>query len=156
MEINKEYRNGATIHHTANHIFVSLLEEEFIKPLGKILEPRGSLITNDKFRFDFNFDRALTTEEKTYIENKINNIIKDSIDIYVEYETLENAKKNGIFMLDWYDYEERVRVINIPNISYMLCGGTHLTNTKFIKNFKIVSEKGHGKGIRRIEIQCNF
>lgn len=152
LKINEEWRKGTSIHHTATHLLHSVLQELF----GKDLEQKGSFITNNKFRFDFNFKRSLTEQEKIYIENKITEIINKEVNINVEYETLEEAKNKHVQMLANTEYENTVRVINIPNVSYVLCGGTHLKNTKIIKNIKILSEKSIGAGIRRIEVKCNF
>ena len=152
LKINKEWRAGTSIHHTATHVLHSILQELFTKDL----EQKGSFITKNKFRFDFNFSRALTVDEKNIITDKFNEIINKAIAITVEYKTLEEAKKDEAGMLAGMEYEDNVRIINIPNVSYVLCGGTHLTNTKTIKNFKIWSEKSIGAGIRRIEVMCNF
>lgn len=152
LKINEEWRKGTSIHHTSTHILHSVLQGLF----GKDLEQKGSFITNNRFRFDFNFHRALTPEEKTHIENKVNNIIESAINIKIEYKKLKDAKKNNAEMLDGVHYDDIVRVINIPNVSYALCGGTHLNNTSIVKNFKIISEKSIGSGIRRIEVKCNF
>ena len=59
-------------------------------------------------------------------------------------------------MLTGFEYEEIVRIINIPDFSYVLCGGTHVSNTCIMKNFQIISDKSIGAGIRRIEVKCNF
>jgi alanyl-tRNA synthetase len=150
LKINEEWRKGTSIHHTSTHILHAILQELF----GEDLEQKGSFITKDKFRFDFNFNRSLTLDEKKLIEEKFNNIINKGIDINIEYKSLKEAEEAG--RLTGVEYEDIVRIINIPNVSYVLCGGTHLTNTKTIKNFKIISEKSIGSGIRRIEVKCDF
>lgn len=152
LKIDEEWRIGASVHHTATHIFHAILQKLY----GNEVDQKGSLITKDKFRFDFNLDKGLSMEERYKIENIFQEIINKKIPIDVKYLSFEEAQKQEAIMLQNTEYEDIVRVINIPETSLALCGGTHLDRTDRIKSFKIISEKGHGKGIRRVECVCEF
>ena len=152
-QVDKDWRLGSSRHHTATHILHAILQECF----GKNLQQKGSFITNNRFRFDFNFERSLKKEEKVYIENRFNKIIKDNIKVEIWYMPLSLALVQGAEFLENTAYNDtEVRTIYIPDISFALCGGTHVNYTGEIKNFNILSERGHGSGIRRMEIQCGF
>jgi alanyl-tRNA synthetase len=132
-----------------------ILQELF----GKHITQKGSLIVNDKFRFDTNLERGLTEGEINIIENKMNKIIEESIPVNVKYIPLEELKKmpeEEVEMDPHMNYENIVRIIEIKGIPLIPCGGTHVTNTSEIKNFKIIKNKSHGKGIKRFEVECNF
>jgi alanyl-tRNA synthetase len=157
MKVDDNWRKGTTIHHSATHILHRILQIH----LGKVLQ-KGSYITYNKLRFDFNFDRALTKDEKTQIENMACEVIQANLKINVWYIPLSVAKAHGAEMLENTDYEEQVRVISIGDenqklsfFSFVLCGGIHAHHTSDLKNFVIISEKSIGKGIRRLEVQCN-
>ena len=155
LKINEEWRNGTTIHHTATHIFCILLQGLF----GKHITQKGSLIVSNKFRFDTNIERALTLDETNFIENKMKEIIEKSLPVNVKYIPLEELKKMSeeeVEIDPSINYENIVKTIEIKGIPLIPCGGTHVTNTSIIKNFKIIKEKSHGKGIRRFEVECNF
>ncbi len=155
MQINEEWRNGTSIHHTATHIFCILLQNIF----GKQVTQKGSLIVYNKFRFDTNIDRPLTQDEINTIENKIKEIIEKEMPVVVKYIPLEELKaidKIKVELDPNMNYENIVRTIEIDTLPLIPCGGTHVSNTKFIKNFKIIKDKSHGKGIRRFEVECNY
>jgi alanyl-tRNA synthetase len=134
--------------HTATHILYAVLKDMFG---ADIIFPKGTNITPERARFDFSFQRKLTEEEILEIERKVNDIIKQEIDVTMEEKTLEEAKKEGIAVLFGDRYGEMVKIYTIGNISRELCGGPHVQNTKELGTFKIIKEEGSSAGVRRIK-----
>ena len=140
-------RRRSQAHHTATHLLQAALK--------KIVDPNisqaGSLVDSDRLRFDFNLNRSITTEEIQQIELQINNWIAEAHDSVIEVVPIAEAKAKGAIAMFGEKYGAEVRVIDIPNVSMELCGGTHVKNTSEIGLFKIISEAGVASGIRRIE-----
>lgn len=140
-------RRRSQAHHTATHLLQAALK--------KIVDPNisqaGSLVDSDRLRFDFNLNRSLTTEEMQQIELQINNWIAEAHDSVIEVVPIAEAKAKGAIAMFGEKYGAEVRVIDIPNVSMELCGGTHVKNTSEIGLFKIISEAGVASGVRRIE-----
>jgi len=146
-EIAVSERRRSQAHHTATHLLQAALK--------KIVDPNvsqaGSLVDSDRLRFDFNLNRAVTTEEIHQIELQINNWIAEAHDSVIEVLPIAQAKAKGAIAMFGEKYGAEVRVIDIPNVSMELCGGTHVKNTSEIGLFKIISEAGVASGVRRIE-----
>ena len=123
--------------------------------LKKIVDPNitqaGSLVDSHRLRFDFNLNRAVTSEQIQKIEEQINNWIAEAHDSVIEVLPIAQAKAKGAIAMFGEKYGAEVRVIDIPNVSMELCGGTHVKNTSEIGLFKIISESGVASGVRRIE-----
>jgi alanyl-tRNA synthetase len=140
-------RRRIQAHHTATHLLQAALK--------KIVDPNvsqaGSLVDSDRLRFDFNLNRAVTPEEIHQIELQINNWIAESHDSVIEVLPIAAAKAKGAIAMFGEKYGAEVRVMDIPNVSMELCGGTHVKNTSEIGLFKIISEAGVASGVRRIE-----
>ena len=120
------------------------------KILGTNVEQRGSMISEESFRFDFSHQIKLSKEEVNKVEEYVNNLIKESIDLIEERSAdYKEVIKKGAVGLFSEKYGEKVRTIKF-NDSYELCGGTHVKNTKDIGSFKIISEGSQAFGIRRI------
>jgi alanyl-tRNA synthetase len=140
-------RRRIQAHHTATHLLQAALK--------KIVDPNvsqaGSLVDSDRLRFDFNLNRAVTTEEIHQIELQINNWIAESHDSVIEVLPIAQAKAKGAIAMFGEKYGAEVRVMDIPNVSMELCGGTHVKNTSEIGLFKIITEAGVASGVRRIE-----
>ncbi len=139
----------ATINlHTATHLLNAALK----KVLGddNIMQ-RGSNITAERLRFDFNFDRPLTADEKTSIESMINGIIAEKIDIECEEITVEQAKEKGAIGVFESKYGQLVKVFTIGSYSKEICGGPHAKNTADLGVFKIQKEQSSSSGVRRIK-----
>ena len=140
-------RRRSQAHHTATHLLQAALK--------KIVDPNisqaGSLVDSDRLRFDFNLNRSVTTEEIQQIELQINNWIAEAHDSVIEVVPIAEAKAKGAIAMFGEKYGAEVRVIDIPNVSMELCGGTHVKNTSEIGLFKIISEAGVASGVRRIE-----
>ncbi|SBT79478.1 alanine--tRNA ligase, putative [Plasmodium malariae] len=135
-------------------------------------EQKGSLVDDEKLRFDFSFFENINNELISKIEKEINDLINQELKVSVETMNLTESKKiKGIRAIFEEDYADKVNVVFIDNdvnkilhnldvnYSYLcsieLCGGTHIANTKYIKNFIITSEESIGKGIYRISAVTN-
>jgi alanyl-tRNA synthetase len=132
--------------HTATH----LLNEALRRVLGEDIAQKGSNITKERLRFDFNFDRKLTDQEIKDVEEIVNKQIKNSIPIKRIETTLEEAIKMGSQAVFEQKYGEKVSVYSIGSFSKELCSGPHVKNTRELGGFKITKEEGISAGVRRI------
>jgi len=134
--------------HTATHLLIEALRRVLNK---KDIVQKGSNITPERLRFDFNFERKLTKEEIRDVENLVNEQIKKALPVRREEMTLEEAKKRGAQTMFEHKYGEKVFVYVIGDFSFEVCGGPHVENTKELGNFKIIKEESIAAGIRRIK-----
>jgi alanyl-tRNA synthetase len=132
--------------HTATH----LLNEALRRVLGEVITQKGSNITQERLRFDFNFDRKLTDQEIIDVEEIVNKQIKKAIPVKRIETTLEEAIKMGSQAVFEQKYGEKVSVYSIGNFSKELCSGPHVKNTGELGGFKITKEEGISAGVRRI------
>jgi alanyl-tRNA synthetase len=134
--------------HTATH----LLNEALRRVLKRRdIVQKGSNITPERLRFDFNFERKLTEEEIKKVEDLVNEQIKKGLPVWREEMTVEEAKKRGAQAVFEHKYGEKVSVYFIGDFSVEVCGGPHVKNTKELGRFKIIKEEGVAAGIRRIK-----
>jgi len=134
--------------HTATH----LLNEALRRVLNrKDIVQRGSNITPERLRFDFNFDRKLTEEELKEVEKIVNDQIKKALPVKRGEMTLDEAKKMGAQAAFEHKYGERVFVYSIGNFSKEICAGPHVKNTKELGRFEIIKEEAVAAGVRRIK-----
>ncbi|MFW5780312.1 MAG: alanine--tRNA ligase, partial [Bacillota bacterium] len=134
--------------HTATHLLLAALKKVL---KDDDIHQRGSNITAERLRFDFNFSRALTSEEKTMVENFINDIIKEEVEIRQEEMSVKQAKEIGAEGMFSDRYDEKVKVYSIGPYSKEICGGPHVKNTRELGNFKIKKEQSSSSGVRRIK-----
>ena len=152
MEIETDKRKKIVSNHSATHLMHAALRNI----LGKHVEQKGSLVNEEKLRFDFSHDKALTKKEIIEIENQVNEIIRKDIKTEVFESTYDEAIKLGALAFFGEKYGDTVRVLKIGgDFSTELCGGTHVKSTSEIKLFKIVSESSISSGVRRIEAVSN-
>ena len=116
---------------------------------------KGSNITPERLRFDFNFDRKLTDEEKKAIEDLINKKIKENIPVVVEELTVAESKKSGAQGVFDSKYGDKVKVYSIGDFSKEICAGPHAENTSELGTFKIKKEESSSAGVRRIKAVLN-
>jgi alanyl-tRNA synthetase len=119
--------------------------------LGDHANQAGSLVNENRLRFDFNHFSAVTPEEIKAIENKVNAKILENLNVCTKEMDIEEAKAEGAMALFGEKYGNRVRYVNVGDWSKELCGGTHVCDIGEIGLFKIVSESSIGAGLRRIE-----
>jgi alanyl-tRNA synthetase len=134
--------------HTATHMLNQALRDVLE---DQKIEQRGSNITPERLRFDFNTDRKLTSEEIKEIEDLMNKKIKGAIPVTMKEVTMEEAKKEGALGVFDSKYGEKVKVYTIGDFSKEICGGPHVKNTKELGHFKITKEQSSSAGVRRIK-----
>ena len=144
-------RRATMRNHTGTHLLHAVLRQV----LGEKVHQSGSAVDPERLRFDFNFPRALNSDELLRIESLVNHYIAEEYPVNKRVKTLEEAKADGAMALFGEKYGSEVRTIEIADqrgrVSYELCGGTHLDNTAEIGSFYIISESSVAAGIRRIE-----
>ncbi len=145
--VNKERRLGLGQHHTATH----LIHRALRTILGEHAQQSGSLVQESRLRFDFSHFQALSGEELKKIEDACNMMIQEDAPVTWSEMGVDEAKQLGAMALFGEKYGERVRVVDVCDISKELCGGTHVQRTGQIGQIQIVSEAAVAAGIRRIE-----
>lgn len=146
LEVNASARRDTMANHSATHLMHWALR----KTLGDHLTQAGSLVEPDRLRFDFTHDKPLSEEEIGKIENLVNQEIAMSHSVNPKVCSFKQAVADGALALFGEKYGDEVRFLTIGP-SKELCGGTHVSNTSQIRLFKIVSESGVSRGVRRIE-----
>jgi len=133
--------------HTAAHLLLTSLREV----LGKEIMQRGSNITPERLRFDFNFERKLTKEEIEKAENLVNEKIKEGIPVERMEMSVDEANKMGAKGAFAHKYGDKVFVYKIGDFSIEICAGPHVENTSELGHFKIKKEGSSSAGVRRIK-----
>ena len=146
MKIDADRRKDIQRNHTATHILHKVLREN----LGTHVEQSGSLVDDEKLRFDFSHYEAIEPEMIEKIEKDVNDIILSNLKVKIDFENIEDAKKRGAMALFSDKYGDVVRVVEIDGYSIELCGGAHVKSTGEIGLFNIESESGIASGTRRI------
>ncbi len=137
--------------HTACHLLLASLRKLF----GNNIEQKGSNITSERLRFDFNFDRKLTDEEVKVVEDMVNDAIKKSIPVERCEMTLKEAKSKGGYGIHKAEEDEVVSVYKIGDVDFQICGGPHVKNTSELVNFRIAKQEAVSSGVRRIKAIIN-
>ena len=140
-----------TKYHTATHLLNAALKVV----IDQNIHQRGSNITVERMRFDFNCDHKLTDEEKNKVEKLVNKWIEEGLDVKAEEMSKKDAIESGAECMFVEKYPDLVTVYSIGNISKELCGGPHVNNTKEIGKFRIIKEEASASGVRRIKAVIN-
>jgi len=138
-------------HHTAHHLLLAALQ----KVLGPDVVQRGSNVTSERLRLDFNFDRKLTEEELKKVEEIVNDKIKDDLPVEHKEMSKDEALKLGAQAEFGQKYGDIVSVYTVGDFSKELCGGPHITHTGELGSFKILKEEASSQGIRRIKAKVS-
>ena len=145
-QVDLDKRTRTMRHHSVTHLMHKALREV----LGPHVEQKGSLVDEDKTRFDFSHNAPMTAAEIRRVEERVNAEILANAATQARVMPIEEAQKAGAMMLFGEKYGDVVRVLDIGT-SRELCGGTHVARTGDIGYFRIVSEGGVAAGIRRVE-----
>ena len=137
--------------HTACHLLLAGLRKMF----GTHIEQKGSNITSERLRFDFNFDRKLTEEEVKLLEDFVNNAIKCEIPVERLEMSFKDAKAQGGYGIHKADENENVSIYKIGDVDFQICGGPHVSNTKELGSFKIAKQEAVSAGVRRLKAILN-
>ena len=134
--------------HTATHLLNAALK---VVLEDSSIQQKGSNITAERLRFDFNFPRPVTKEELAKVEEYVNAAIKASVPVVCTEMSVEEAKASGATGVFESKYGEVVKVYNIEGWSKEICGGPHAANTADLGTFKIKKEQSSSAGVRRIK-----
>ena len=142
-------RNEITArYHTATHIMLAGLRRMF----GEKTEQKGSNITEERMRFDFNCDHKMTQEELKQLEDFVNGVIARGIDVVRTEEPYNKAVATGAYgVFNPAAPDEIVSIYTIAGVDRQICGGPHAKNTAELGKFKIVKEESSSSGVRRIK-----
>ena len=134
--------------HTATHLLNAALKSV----LGDNgINQKGSNITVERLRFDFNFDRKMLPEEIKAVEDWVNEAIRADVPVTMEEMTVEEAKDQGAIGVFTAKYGDKVKVYTIGKYSKEICGGPHAAHTGELHHFHIVKEEASSAGVRRIK-----
>lgn len=146
--VDAKWRHGATQGHSGTHMVHAALRQV----LGPNAVQAGSLNRPGYLRFDFNWQGALSDEQKTQIEEVTNEAVEADFEVHTFNTALEQAKAMGAMALFGENYPDEVRVVEIGGpFSLELCGGTHVRNSAQIGPVTILGESSVGSGVRRVE-----
>ena len=146
--VDARWRRGATQGHSGTHMVHAALRQV----LGPNAVQAGSLNRPGYLRFDFNWQGALTEDQRTQIEEVTNEAVQADFEVHTFTEQLEKAKAMGAMALFGEAYPDEVRVVEIGGpFSLELCGGTHVHNSAQIGPVTILGESSIGSGVRRVE-----
>ena len=123
---------------------------------GESIEQKGSNITSERLRFDFNFERKLSDEEVKQVEDFVNDAINKAIPVERIELTFKEAKEQGGYGIHKADENEIVSIYKIGDVDFQICGGPHVSNTSELVKFKIAKQEAVSAGVRRIKAVINF
>ncbi|MFN2267874.1 MAG: alanine--tRNA ligase, partial [Desulfonatronovibrio sp.] len=151
QEISLKVDDGKRVSIARNHTATHLLHSALRRVLGEHVRQAGSLVEENRLRFDFTHIKSLSKEELSKIEDDVNAAILSDISVQTMEMDHEHAVEKGALALFGEKYSDKVRVVSLGDVSMELCGGTHLESTGQAGSFCILSEGAVASGVRRIE-----
>ncbi len=134
-------------YHTATHLLNAALKVV----IGPDVHQKGSNINESRMRFDFSCDHKLSDEEKSKVEDLVNQWIQEDLPVSMKVMKKENAIKIGAEAMFIDKYADEVNVYQIGDVSLEICGGPHVEHTAVLGHFKIIKEEASSAGVRRIK-----
>ncbi len=147
LKVDGGRRAATAANHTATHLLQAALREV----LGDHVKQSGSLVTPERFRFDFTHYSAMTGEELDRVETLVNRRVRENHPVQTRQIPYQQALQAGALALFGEKYGDTVRMVTIDSVSAELCGGTHTTRSGDIGLFKLLAESSVAAGVRRIE-----
>jgi alanyl-tRNA synthetase len=156
MKVDVERRGKLRANHSATHVLHEVLRRE----LGEHVTQKGSLVAPDRLRFDISHPKAVSSEELSAVERKVNAIVRKNADVTTRLLSYDDAVDAGAMALFGEKYGDEVRVVSMgfetevdgrDSYSVELCGGTHVERLGDIGLMTIISESAVSSGVRRIE-----
>ena len=142
-----DHKEETTKLHTATHLLHAALK----RVCGEDVNQKGSNITEERLRFDFNFPRKLTPEEVKAVEDLVNGEIAKDEPVVMKEMSLDEAKAEGFTGLFESKYGEKVKTYTIGDFSKEICGGPHVERTGVLGTFKIAKQENVSAGVKRIK-----
>lgn len=151
LSVHKERRDAIKSHHSATHLMHKALREV----LGDHVFQKGSVVSDERLRFDFSQPKALTADQMQQVEDRVNKMIRANLPVETRIMDKEKAVEMGAMALFGEKYDDDVRVVFMGDDALMesveLCGGTHVKRTGDIGLFKFTAESAISSGVRRVE-----
>jgi alanyl-tRNA synthetase len=152
LTVDVARRDRIAKNHTATHLLHAALRTV----LGEHVLQKGSMVAPDRLRFDFSHHRAVTAEELARVEDLVYTQVLSNADVATDTCSMDDALARGAMALFGEKYGQEVRVVQVPDFSTELCGGTHVGRTGDIGIFRITSETSVAAGVRRIEAETGL
>ncbi|MEX2388541.1 MAG: alanine--tRNA ligase [Phycisphaeraceae bacterium] len=163
LTVDEDRRRKIMRNHTGTHL-MNLALRHHVSPTA---DQRGSLVDDEKTRFDFSHNEALKEDQVQAVEQHVREQIDADLPVYTNYAPQEEALKiNGLRAVFGEKYPPKVRIVSVgvpvddllaqpdkpewPKYSIEFCGGTHLQRSSDLEDFTIISEEAVAKGIRRV------
>ena len=147
LKVDRTKRTPTASNHTATHLLQAALRQV----LGNHVKQAGSLVTPERFRFDFTHFSAVSEEELDHVEAIVNRRVRENYPVETKNVPYQQAMQMGAIALFGEKYSEMVRMVKIGTVSVELCGGTHIHHTGNIGLFKLIGESSVAAGVRRID-----
>lgn len=146
LSVDPIRRESLMRNHSSVHLAFKALEKELNFKVPQV----GSKIEDDFFRFDFTYHKNISSDIIIKVEKEVNRWVNQGVNCDVKEMFLAEAKELGATFLEGTKYGKKVRVVNFEGITIDLCGGTHVSNTADIQDFKLLKIEKKGSGVFRV------